>query len=380
MIKRLSNWFKSKREEKKYHIVYEKDNVNRLFEDLEAAYVKKSRIKKYYKSLEEKEEILNQYEKFQPEEIEKLLKWLNEYKNISDKIKFLQGRLIRNNKALYILAQYEDTLPGLISELKSIERKVKESERDIFYLQEEKTELQSEREYLVRGYSFLKGFGIVSVIILGMGTIMSFGVMQTLREAIWIYMSGLGCLFILLLVGLIYAKTKMEKQLKINEFLQHKAVKYSNKAKVRYFHNVRYLQFYFEQLEVDSVAKLEMYHNRYLKNKKNEIAYRENNKELIVVEDQIYKLFEAKQITIENLEGVEDWLLAPKKIKQMKELVEEKQKVIEQMTEIEQYEQTIIEQINDLGEQESYKDIINEKRKDYEQLTKTHLDKVEQCA
>lgn len=371
----IKNWLSKRGKKIKYHKAYEGNDINRLFEDLEASYIKKKRLKKYYESLSQKEQVLEQYVKLEKDEVEKLTKWVNEYKTINEKRRLLQGRLIKNNRALYKLVEYEEILPNLIAELRGVEKKVKESERDIFYLEEEKEDLKEEREYLIKGYKFLQGFSIAFIVIIALVTMISFGFIQTLRETIWIYLSGFGCVLILFLAGIMYTKGKIEKELRDNSILQQKAVKYINKSKIRYFHNIRYLQFQFDKLEVDSVAKLEMYYNRYLKNKQNEVTYSKYNRQLMTMEDQINDLFSSKGIVVDILEDIEEWLMSPKQASKAKDLLEEKENVKEQITTLENYEEELIKEIMILGEDENYEEIVSEKMKDYIELTKTYLDK-----
>lgn len=371
----IKKWFSKKNNTTTYHKTYENDDIIRLFDDLEAAYVKKTRMRRYYENLAEKENTLEQYSKLEKDELDKLVNWVNEYKNIDEKRKLLQGRLIKNNRALYKLTEYEEVLPSLIDELKGVEKKVKESERDIFYLQEENEDLKEEREYLIKGYKFLKGFSIAFIVIIALLTLASFAFMQTLRETIWIYLSGFSCALILFLVGIMYTKDKIEKELRDNGILQQKAVKYINKSKIRYFHNIRYLQFQFDKLEVDSVAKLEMYYNRYIKNKHNEVAYSKYNKQLMTIENQINNIFASKEIVIDVLENIEEWLRSPKQASKIKDLLEEKDKIKEQITMLEAYEEELIKEIMLLGEEVQYQGIISKKMQDYGELTKSYLDK-----
>ncbi|MEG1828533.1 MAG: hypothetical protein RR309_03845 [Cellulosilyticaceae bacterium] len=172
-----------------------------------------------------------------------------------------------------------------------------------------------------------------------------------------------------------YTKDKIEKELRDNGILQQKAVKYINKSKIRYFHNIRYLQFHFDKLEVDSVAKLEMYYNRYIKNKHNEVSYSKYNKQLMTIENQINNIFTSKEIVIDVLEDIETWLRSPKQASKIKDLIEEKDKVKEQITMLEGYEEELIKEIMLLGEDGKYQGIIGEKMQDYGELIKSYLDK-----
>ena len=109
--------------------------------------------------------------------------------------------------------------------------------------------------------------------------------MQCIRVYIGLILIGLVCIGLFLLIVLLYTKQKIEKKLYDNELLQQKAAKFINKCKVRYFHNNRYLEFEFGKLEIDSVAKLEMLYNRYMKNKDNEKEYNKYTRALMSIEE-----------------------------------------------------------------------------------------------
>jgi hypothetical protein len=349
----------------RYHQQYESEDIVKLFEDLEETYYKKLRTSDYFKSLERKEEDAKAYENLEKEDLEKLVALASQYKTLQDKQQVLKGRLIKNNQALYRLSQYEDELPELMKEIQLVEKKVKDSERDIFYLSEEKEELIEEREILIKGYQFLKGFSIFFVIMVAMAMFISFSFIQTLRETIWVYLSLFGCVLVIFLAGIIFSKEKIEKGLRRNELLQQKAVRYLNKAKIRYFHNYRYMQFEFEKLGVDSSAKLEMYYNRYVKNKHNESDYNRLTKQMVHIETIINGIFKTRGVQIESMETLEEWMSVPKKAQMMKQITEEKQKIKEQITALEAYEEEIWKEIFAFKSDERYTDFVEEKIKKY---------------
>lgn len=359
----------------KYHVAYEESDILKLFEELEETYYKKTRLENYYKGLENKESDIKQYEQLKKEDLEKLGSLSRQYKDLQDKRQLLKGRLIKNNKSLNRLTQYEEDLPELIKELMNVDRKVKESERDIFYLSEERDELVEEREVLLQGYSFLKGFCVVFIIIVGLCILISFAMMQVLKEEIWVYLSGFACALVVFLAGVMYAKERIEKGLRNNEILQQKAAKYINKAKVRYFHNYRYIHFQFDKLGVDSVAKLEMYYNRYIKNKNNENDYAKLTKKLMYIETVINEIFKARGIEIESVEGLQEWMEAPKKAQTIKGIGEEKKKVLEQTQAMEAYESELWKEIFAFKEDEKYEQIIATRMEEYLHMTNQHLDK-----
>lgn len=360
---------------KKYPIQYEAGDINKLFEDLEETYYKRIRTSEYAKNLERQEEEIKEYEHLQKEDLDKLVLLCSQYKSLQEKRQLLKGRLISANRGLSILSEYEEELPELICELSNVEKKVKECERDIFYLTEEKTELVQEREVLISGYDFLKKFSLFFAMAIALGMLTSFAALQILREEIWVYLGGFGCVLILFLAGLLYSKERIEKGLRDNEILQQKAVRYLNKTKIRYFHNFRYLQFQFEKLGVDSVAKLEMHYNRYLKNKHNEKDYAHFTQKLMDIEVAISDLFKQRGVQIESVEGLNEWINAPKKAQNLKNLSQQKQKIQEQLKALEAYEQELWREVFAFKEDPEYTRFVEDKILEYMQSTKQSIDK-----
>ena len=369
----LPKWLKKSNSSK--NNVYEEQNIQQMFEDLEEIYYKKQRMRKFYKELEERERELRQYESLSEEEIQRLVKLVDEHKNIEEKRQLLRGRLIRNNRALFLISEYEGDLPQLIREMVHTEKKKKENERDMFYIDEERQDLVEEREALIQGYKFLKIFSIIFVIGAALTALIMFGMLQTIREAIWIYLSVFSCVLVLFLVGIIYAKERLEKSLKDNEILQQKAVKYLNKAKIRYYHNSNYLNFNYEKLGVDSSAKLEMYYNRFIKNKDNEKDYARLTRNLLIIQEKMDELFDDKGIRIEHMDSLQDWLVASKKAISKQNMIDEKARIKEQIEAFGTYEEEVWKEIFVLKENGEYQTIILEKMEEYMTLTKEYLDK-----
>lgn len=358
-----------------YHVNYEKSDAIRVFEDLEETHIKKKRLVHYHDRLNFKQQELASYEMLTEEDLAQLTLLVGQHRGVQDKKQNLKGRLIKTNKSLQRLEAYEEELPDIMQEVAMTERKVKEYERDIFYLEEEKEELEEERDVLLKGYQFLKVFGIV---LLGVVTILIFlglGLLQVLRETVWVYMSVISIALIFFLGGIFYAKDRLEKGLRDNETLQKKAVMYINKSKIRYFHGRRYLDFYFDKLGVDSSAKLEMYYNRYVKNKNNQIEYNKLNRAVMNLEVSIQELFEKRSIVFEDLDNLQEWVLAPQKATALKNLLEEKEKVMQQIKGLEAFEEALWKEVFVLKENPTYTGVIEDKIQEYMILTKQHLDK-----
>ncbi|MGL4735855.1 MAG: hypothetical protein ACRCW2_00235 [Cellulosilyticaceae bacterium] len=351
-----------------YHVRYEKSHVTGLFDDLSQCLDKKRRLESYLNELLQKEEILKKYDLLDEEDINRLVLLGGKHKGIEERRDLLRGRLIKNNAALNRLTPFEDTLPEMIKELGEAERKFKESERDLFYLEEEYEALKEDRQTLIKGYRFLKGFSIAVLGILIIVLFVVFALLQTLRESVWIYLSVVGCGLVLFAAGIVFCKEALEKKLRDNEILQKKAVRYSNKTKIRAFHNKNYLDFQFTKLGVDSVAKLEMYYNRYLKSKSDEVSYAQLTRGLIQVEQEIESLFEVKGISFEEFDSVEEWLVAPKRAKALEQTVGERDKIQMQIQALDTYEQELKQEIILLESDPELGELVKIKLKECEEV------------
>ena len=255
-----------------------------LFDELYDVQTKMSRVQRYLEELENKETLVNQYEALDKDDIHKLDVLAGRAKTIEEKKMNLKGRLISNNAALARIGAYEDEVPDIIKEMQVAEKRRRETESHIFYLEEEKEELYEERESLLFGYRFLKGFSATIMVAIVICLFVSFALLQTLREQIWMILTAVGFVVVGLFVGVVVFKDNIDRELNRNVVLQQKAVKYLNKAKIRLFNQVQYLEFQYRKLGVDSVAKLELYYNRYLKNKNNERIYLQMNESLNDIE------------------------------------------------------------------------------------------------
>ena len=159
-----------------------------MFNELYEVRTKKQRVSEYLIDLEVREEEVRRFEALSKEEVHKLNTLTSQAKAIEEKKQNLKGRLIQNNAALARISKYEEELPEMIEEMQVAEKRKRETENNMFYLQEEKEELLEERESLLKGYRFLKGFSLFFILFMGMGLLVAFAMLQVLREEIWVYL------------------------------------------------------------------------------------------------------------------------------------------------------------------------------------------------
>lgn len=337
----------------------EYSNVEEIFSELEEVHIKKQRIIHYMDELNIKEEVHKQYEQLDADAVAKINVLVQKAKGIEEKKQNIRGKLISNNAALSRLENYEDEMPDLIKEMKIAEKRRRETESHILYLKEERLNLEEERESLIGGYSFLKGLSLGLVVLIGVSLLVSFVMLQVLRERIWFVLSSLVVLMVFFVVAVILLKEKLEKEIKNNGILQQKAVKYLNKSKIRFFNQTQYLEFQYRKLGVDSVAKLELYYNRYLKNKNNERIYLQMNDALTEIEEEILGILHSKNILLEDLGDLSDWILQPKRLNEMKQMVGDKEKAEEQLQALKSYEEEMWRELSILATDETLKEQID---------------------
>ncbi|WP_054738561.1 hypothetical protein [Cellulosilyticum ruminicola] len=351
----------------KQDTIMDEKSVEEVFNELESVVTKKQRVTEYLATLAVKEEETKRFEALDKKTINALNVLAGRAKAIEEKKQNLKGRLINQNAALMRLVPYEDEIPDIIKEMQEAEKRKRETENNMYYLREEREELLEERESLLSGYSFLKGFSIVFIGLIGIGILVIFALMQVLREAVWFYLTFATILLVLFLAGLLYAKERIEKALERNTILQQKAVRYLNKSKIRYFHQMRYLDFQYHKLGVDSAAKLEMYYTRYVKNKNNEKVYLQMNETLSQIEDKMLAILKEHHINIDYIDNLTEWALNPKKVNALKNVKVEYQKTEEQLQGLNTYEQELWKEILVMQEDSNLKAVVTQKIKKHQE-------------
>lgn len=351
----------------------EGSHVEEILSELEEVQSKRRRMVRYIEELNIKEELYKQYEHLDAEAIKKINTLGEKAREIEEKKKNLRSRLISNNAALNRLSNYEEDIPDLIREMKIAEKRRRETESHMLYLQEERAFLEEERESLISGYRFLKGFSLLLVVSIGVSLLVSFIMLQILREKIWFILSALVVLMVFLVIAIVLVKEKLEKEIKDNGILQQKAVQYLNKSKIRFFNQTHYLEFQYRKLGVDSVAKLELYYNRYLKNKNNERIYLQMNDTLTEIEEEILDILHSKNVAVDDLGDLAEWIIEPKRLNEAKQLTKDKEKVEEQLQALQVYQEEMLRELSILSADEQLKTQIDrglERLKDENMLDK----------
>ncbi|OON95581.1 MAG: hypothetical protein ATN36_07825 [Epulopiscium sp. Nele67-Bin005] len=348
----------------------EANDIDGLFDVLRANYLRLSKLKRRLKSLEQTKACFESYESLSKDEKDKLHNLALSYKDSVDDRRKLQARLIRNNPALNRLVKYEKELPSLIEELKSVSNQVKITTSNIKYLKEEQEELREDRIVLINGYRYLKIFGVVCLSLIAIAMFLIFAMMQVLRQDIWLYITGICTIFLFFVAGLVFAKDKLEKEIRKNELLQQKVAKYINKYHVYYYNAKAYQDYEFQKLGVDSMAQLELYYNRYMQNKDHEHTYNQLRVRMLTIEQKMKETLTGNMLDPTSTEMLEEWILSPGKQEQARALINEYEQLAEQVNSLEEYEQDIYRQIFIYGEVEEYKETVTKKLDRHYRLTK----------
>lgn len=326
--------------------------VDELYLELEEIQLKKERTEHYLEELNIKEATYEEYEKLDSESITQITTLAQRAKALEEKKEELRGRLISNNAALTKVSQHEKHIPEWLKAMQETERRHKETQIHIDYLQEEQMDLEEERDVLLDEYKLLKGISFAFIVFLGVSLLVSFVLLHVLREKIWLVLSGLVVIMFFFIIVLILSKEKLEKELKQNEILQQKAVRYLNQSTVRLYNQTKYLEYMYRKLGVDSTSKLEVYYASYLKNKNNERAYLRINEKINDIEEDILTILHKRDILRKDIGNITDWILSPTLLDEIKKLHDEKKKTEEQLNALIDYEGKLKKEIEILQDAE----------------------------
>ena len=285
----------------------EEQRIEEIFSELRDTKLKIKRLERYAKGMHQRKQDLEKYESLTDEDHGKVAGFLDQYKNVIEQRKLLEGRLVRNNPSLRIIQSRESEIPDLIKEIKQTENNQRYSKNDILYLQEEKEDLYDYRENLIAGYGALKMIAIGLIIILGIISIVLLTMVQTLRENIFIPSSIISVITLFFGFGILITKRRIEYELELNEVMQQKASRLLNKTKIRYFHYTNYLNYQYEKLSITNADQLQGQYNRYIKNKGNEVYYNNMNKQLVEIENKVFDVLYEKGIERDAFDNIDEW-------------------------------------------------------------------------
>lgn len=286
----------------------EEHRIDEIFNELKDIKTKRKRLERYVTGMKQRKEDLEKYESLTVEDHGKVAGFLDQYKNVIEQRKLLEGRLIQNNPSLRVIQAREKEIPDLIKEIRQTENDQRYSQSDILYLEEERDDLYDYRETLITGHRALKIIAITLMIILGLVSIILLAMVQTLRESTFIPTSIIGIMTLLFGFGIFIIKRHIEYELDRNEILQQKASRLLNQTKIRYYHHTNYLNYQYQKLAITGADQLQGQYNRYLKNKNNEVYYNNMNNQLVEIENKVFDILYEKGIERDTFDNIDEWV------------------------------------------------------------------------
>ncbi|WP_305767634.1 hypothetical protein [Candidatus Epulonipiscium viviparus] len=349
-------------------------DIDSLFTSLRSNAIKIKKQEKILENIYPLEEPLKEYLSLDRSVKNNLTILAGRYKDSTDEKNKLNTRLIKNNPALSKMEAYESEIPVLQNELKEVSTLASKYKTNIEYLRIEKDNLVIDREALLVGYEALEKIGMFFLTLLGLSLIITFTLMQIIRESVWVYMSMISIAFMGFVLFLIFSKERLERELVRNEILQKKAAKYIQKFQIHYFTQQQYLDYQYKKLGINNVEQLDNYFTKYLKNKGHERNYQQHVQTLQVSEQKIKDTLRINEVPIRYINTIEEWVLNPYKLEEAKNMVSEMDSIKTQITKMKEYEQELYTTLMNYGTQEEYEDTIKDKMGEFYKWINEELD------
>ncbi|WP_010167580.1 hypothetical protein [Candidatus Epulonipiscium viviparus] len=349
-------------------------DIDSLFTSLRSNAIKIKKQEKILENIYPLEEPLKEYLSLDRSVKNNLTILAGRYKDSTDEKNKLNTRLIKNNPALSKMEAYESEIPVLQNELKEVSTLASKYKTNIEYLRIEKDNLVIDREALLVGYEALEKIGMFFLTLLGLSLIITFTLMQIIRESVWVYMSMISIAFMGFVLFLIFSKERLERELVRNEILQKKAAKYIQKFQIHYFTQQQYLDYQYKKLGINNVEQLDNYFTKYLKNKGHERNYQQHVQTLQVSEQKIKDTLRINEVPIRYINTIEEWVLNPYKLEEAKNMVSEMDSIKTQITKMKEYEQELYATLMNYGTQEEYEDTIKDKMGEFYKWINEELD------
>lgn len=319
----------------------EEQRIEEIFSELKDIKTKQKRLERYVEGMKQRQQDLEKYESLTDEDHGKVAGFLDQYKNVIEQRRLLEGRLIRNNPSLRVIQARENEIPDLIKEIRQTENYQRYTHSDILYLREEKDELYDYRENLITGYRALKITAFGLIMILGTVSIILLTMVQTLRENIFVISSIISITALFFGFGILITKRRIEYELELNEVMQQKASRLLNQTTIRYFHHTNYLNYQYEKLIITNADQLQGQYNRYLKNKNNEVYYNHMNKQLVEIENKVFDVLYDKGIERDAFDNIDEWAEVQNISILMKNINQEYENTVNQIKALNAYEEEL---------------------------------------
>ncbi|OON97346.1 MAG: hypothetical protein ATN31_08265 [Candidatus Epulonipiscioides saccharophilum] len=340
-------------------------DIDSLFADIKANAVKIRRQEITLENIYPMQKPLKEYQSLDRAVKNQLASLALKYNDSNVAKNKLSNRLVKNNPALTRIETYENQLPFLKDELQNASTLATKYKTNIDYLKAEKDHLVIDRESLLLGYNALEKLGMFFLVLLGISLIMTFTLMQVIRESVWIHMSLISITFMIFVLFLVLSKEKLERELTRNEVLQKKASKYIQKFQIHYFTQQQYLEYQYKKLGVNTPEQLDSYVSKYMKNKDYERNYQQYLKSSQDSEQKIKDTLQINDVPIKYINTIEYWIINPNKLKEVKKMVSEISSMQKSIEDMKEYEQELYKALLSYNSKSEYDEYIKDKLTEY---------------
>ncbi len=242
---------------------------------------------------------------------------------ISRREKYLNRKKKISDSDYAMMENEERTLPDIIRRFKGNEAYRDALERDIRYLEGEKTQwdmLGDDYKGSVKRNGVLVILLLITVILGSIAVIfLPYSIRQTVVK-IWIPV----CAVLAILAAFLYLKSLSDKREIKQAFVnQNRAIELLNKAKLKYVHTKNAIDYVCEKYHVKNAVELERMYENYQEAARERAKYAENNEDLNYFSDKLLKLLRQYRLYDDRF-----WLSRPNALSDPKEMVEVKHDLI----------------------------------------------------
>lgn len=206
---------------------------------------------------------LSCYENVTDEDAKSLKDMISRYKSVNRDKDELKGQITSFDPALAKMAQLEEEAQAIMPEIKDAERRQRLFKQDIHYLRGEKTDLEIQRETLVKGFRFVNRFlTTVMIVFVLCVTIMGFAAVIS-QVDIAVPLTIVTILAIILTALLYGFRNRFKYEMDLNLKKQQKATGMLNTKNAVFAHYTNFLNFVYKKYKVRNAEMLKKHLREY---------------------------------------------------------------------------------------------------------------------
>ncbi len=329
-------------------------HVNTLFQQLETLQHHEENLQQELKELKDKKEAYERYTQLSQEEKEEIEKiWVTIEKAELER-ESLKNQFVDSSSINPKLQQFEKDIPLLLKEIETMEENQRKAKKDIDYLEGEKGALYFTKEKLEQvlvtsqktSIAVVMGLAFLSLLLVLLHSVYDFSIV--------VFGSILAVIGLFIGTWLYILQRRVRFEIQKNIRMQNRAVELLNKAKLRYVHYTRFLQYEYEKFGVQNLHMLQYQWNLYCerqthKNQYQRVASQKSQLELELW-DFIEKIFVGKE---ELLDQEIAFLFDPNRREdRVHELMMQYKKAKQQWMELQQEKSQVQKELQLLQEQQ----------------------------